>query len=108
MIFKRLALGLQCIPIASGMLISSWILIPNDCAYGDSHPSLYEGNHRDYHFPLLPLSMSIPFFTVSNEDSWGDSILSFKALYTLCRVYQVSESTHEGEMVEGKKKTNEN
>ena len=35
-------------------------------------------------------------------------MLSFKALYTLYGVYQVSESTHEWERIEGKKKVNGN
>ena len=69
-------------------------VIPSDHTHWDSHPSLYEGNHPDYYFSLLPIGVPIPFLTIPNGDSWWDPILSFKALYILHGVYQVSESTH--------------
>ena len=69
-------------------------VIPSDFTHWDSYPSLYKGNHRDYYFSLLPTGVLIPFLIIPNGDSWRDPILSFKALYTLRGVYQVSESTH--------------
>ena len=69
-------------------------VIPSDYAHGDSHPSLYKGNHWDYYFSFLPISVPVLFLTIPNGDSWRDPILSFKAFYTLSRVYQVSKSTH--------------
>ena len=62
-------------------------VIPSDFAQGDSHPFLYEGNHRDSYFSLLPLGVPAPLFTVPNGNPLWDSILSFKVLYTLCGVY---------------------
>ena len=44
-------------------------VIPSDCTYEDSHPSLYKGNHWDYDFSLLPISVLVPFLTVPNGDS---------------------------------------
>ena len=46
----------------------SYQVIPSDSTYGDSHSSLYEGNHQGYHLSLLPLSIPIPLFTISNGD----------------------------------------
>ena len=60
----------------------SYQVIPSDSAYGDSHPSLYESNHRDYNFSLIPLGIPIPLFIVPNGNPLWDSILSFEALYT--------------------------
>ena len=62
--------------------------------YGDSHPALYEGNHRDYHLSLLLVFMPLPLFTIPNAYSWRDPILSPKVLYSLLRVYQTLKSTH--------------
>ena len=62
-------------------------IILSDSAYGDSHPSLYEGNNWDYYFSLLPFSVPLPLFTVPNENSLGNSVLSLKAFYTFQGVY---------------------
>ena len=62
-------------------------IIPSDSAYRDSHPSLHEGNHRDYHFSLLPFLLPFPFLTILNGYTWQNPILSSKALYTLPGVY---------------------
>ena len=32
-------------------------VIPGYDAHENSHPALYEGNHRDYHFSILPFLM---------------------------------------------------
>ena len=69
-------------------------VVLSDGAHGDSHPTFYKGNHWDYHFSLLPFLVPFSFLIIPNEDSWWDSILSFKAFYILCRVYQVGKSTH--------------
>ena len=58
-------------------------VISSDSAHGDSHSSLYEGDHQDYHFSLLPPGVPVPLFTVPNGNPLWDSILNFKALYTL-------------------------
>ena len=79
-------------------------VIPKNSTHRDSHPSFYEGNHRDYHFSLLSLGIPIPLFTVPNGNPLWDSISSFKAFYTLWGVYQVSKSTHLSKIVEGEKK----
>ena len=77
---------------------------PSDGTYCDSHPSLYKGNHRDYHFSFLPFLVPFSFLTIPNEHSWRNPILSSKALYTLLGVYQIRESTHTLQRVEGTKK----
>ena len=69
----------------------SYQVIPSDSTRGNSHSSLYESNHRDYHFSLLPFSEPIPLFTISNGNPLWDSISSFKALWG---VYQMSKSTY--------------
>ena len=79
-------------------------VIPSDSTHGDSHPPLYEGNYKDYHFSLLPLCIPVPLFIVPNGNPLWDSILSFKALYTLWGVYQVSKSAHLSEIVEGERR----
>ena len=62
-------------------------IIPGYGANRDSHPALYEGNHRDHYFSLLPVSVPLPLFTIPNTYSWKDPILSPKALYSLLGVY---------------------
>ena len=62
-------------------------VIPSDNAHRDSYPTLYKGNHWDYHFTLLPFLVPFPLLKIPNGDSWRDSILSFKALYILHGVY---------------------
>ena len=69
-------------------------VIPSDSARGDFHLPLYEDNHGDYYFSLLPLSVPFPLFTIPNGNPLGNSVLSLKVLYTFQRVYQVIESTH--------------
>ena len=69
-------------------------IIPGYGAHGDSHPALYEGNHRDHHLSLLPVFVPLPLFTVPNSYLWWNPIQSSKALYPLLRVYQAFESTH--------------
>ena len=71
----------------------SYQVIPSDSAHGDSPSLLYEGNYQDYHFSFLPMGEPVPLFIVSNGDPLWDSISSFKALYVLWGVYQMSEST---------------
>ena len=44
-------------------------VVPSDSAHGDSHPTLYKGNHWDYHFSLLPFLVPFPFLTIPNKDS---------------------------------------
>ena len=92
----------------SGGQSMSYQIIPIDFAHGDSHLSLYEGNHQDYHFSFLPLGVPVPLFIVSNGDPLRDSISSFKALYILWGVYQVSKSTHLSEIVKGERKVKGN
>ena len=69
-------------------------VVPSYVAYGNSHPTLYEGNHWDHYFSLLPFFVPLSLLTVSNERSWKNPIQSSKTLYSLLRVYQMSESTH--------------
>ena len=69
-------------------------VIPSDDTHGNSHPILYEGNHWDYHFSLLPFFMPLSFLTVSNAYSWRGPILNPRALYSFLEVYQTLESTH--------------
>ena len=38
-------------------------------AHRNSHPTLYEGNHWDYHFSLLPFLMPFSLLTMTNEHS---------------------------------------
>ena len=58
-------------------------IIPGYDAHRDSHPALYEGNHRDYHLSLLPIFVPLSLFTVPKSYSWGDPILSPKVLHPL-------------------------
>ena len=69
-------------------------VVPIDGTHGNSHPNLYEGNHWDYYFSLLPIFMPLPLFTVPNAYFLRDPILSFKAHYSLLKVYKTLESTH--------------
>ena len=62
-------------------------VVLGDSAHGDSHPSLYKGNHRDYHFSLLPFLVSFPFGTIYDKHSRWNAILSSKVLDILCRYY---------------------
>ena len=55
-------------------------VVPGDGAHGNPHPTLYAGNHWDYHFSLLPFFMPLSLLIVSNGYSCRDPILSFKAL----------------------------
>ena len=70
---------------------------PSDSTHGNSHSPFYEGSHWDYHFSLLSFGKPVPLFTISNVSNGNplwDSISSFKALYILWGVYQMSKSTH--------------
>ena len=49
-------------------------------AHRDSHPALYEGNHRDYYFSLLPVSVPLPLFTIPNTYPWRNPILGSEVL----------------------------
>ena len=62
-------------------------IIPSDSAHEDSYRSLYEGNHGDYYFSLLPFSVPLPLFTVPIRNPLGNSVLSLKTLYNFRGVY---------------------
>ena len=64
-------------------------VIPSYSTDRDSYPSLYKGDHKDYYFSLLPYSVPFPLFAIPNRNPRWNSILSFKALYTLWGVYKV-------------------
>jgi len=44
-------------------------IIPGYDAHRDSHPALYEGNHRDYYFSLLHIFVPLSLFIVPNAYS---------------------------------------
>ena len=69
-------------------------IVPSDYSHGNSHPTLYKGNHWDDHFSRLPFLVPFPFLTIPNRDSRWDFELSFKVLNTFRRVYQVGKSTY--------------
>ena len=69
-------------------------IIPGYGAHGDSHPALYEGNHRDYYLSLLPVFVPLSLFIVPNIYFQGDPILSPKVFYPLLGVYYTLKSTH--------------
>ena len=69
-------------------------VVPSHSTHGDSHPSLYKGNYRDYYFPFLPQGVPLPSVAMPNGNPKWNTITSFKALYTLWGVYKTSESTH--------------
>ena len=69
-------------------------IIPGYSTHGDSHPALYESNHRDYCLPNLPIFVPLILFAVPNAYSWGNPILSPKVSYSLLKIYQTLKSTH--------------
>ena len=69
-------------------------IIPGYGAHGDSHPTLYECNYRDYYLSLLLVFMPLLLFIAPNAYSWRDPILSPKVLYSLLKIYQTLKSTH--------------
>jgi len=62
-------------------------IIPGYSTHGDSHPALYEGNHRDYYLLDLPIFVPLILFAVPNAYSWGDPVSSPEVFYPLLRVY---------------------
>ena len=44
-------------------------VIPGYSIHGNSHPSLYEGNHWDHNFSLLPFFVPLSLLIVPNERS---------------------------------------
>ena len=69
-------------------------VVPGNDAHESPHPTLYKGNHWDYHVSLLPFFMPFSLLTIPNKHSWQDPIQSSKALYTLLEVYQIGKPTH--------------
>ena len=69
-------------------------IVSSNCTHRDCHPSIYEGDHRDYYLTLLPFLKPLSFLTVPNVYVWWDPVLSPKGCYSPLRVYQAFESTH--------------
>ena len=69
-------------------------VVSSDSTHRDFHPSLYEGNHRDYYLLDLPILESLTLTIVPNAYSWGDPITSPKVFYPLLGVYQTLKCTH--------------
>ena len=57
-------------------------VVPSHSTHGDSHPSLYKGNHRDYYFSLLPQGMPLPPTTIPNGNPRRNLVAGFKAINT--------------------------
>ena len=64
-------------------------VVSSDSTHGDFHPFFYEGNHRDYYLPDLPILVPLTLTTVPNAYSWRDPILSPNVLYPLLGVYKL-------------------
>ena len=63
-------------------------VILGDSAHRDSYPSLYEGNHWDYHLSLFSSLIPLPFLIIPKWHSRRNPILGSKILHILRRVYQ--------------------
>ena len=60
--------------------------VPSEGTHRNSHPSLYESNHRDNHLSCFPLIIPFPLGSISNAHVGGNVVLSPKILHPLLGV----------------------
>ena len=68
--------------------------IPSYSTHRDPYPSLYKGNHRDYHLSFCSQGMPFSLKAMSDRNLNWYVITGLKAFYALNSIYQASKSTH--------------
>ena len=66
----------------------------SDRAYGNGHPTFYEGDHGNDYSPCSPITNPFPLGSVSHTHSWWNPIFCPEASHTLLGFNQILEFTH--------------